>query len=212
MVHLMILFVTRVFMKKLYVGSKSSSRQKLLRDAGIAFELVGQDADETVCDWNRPFCEIVASIALHKMQHVILPAGQQGETCFVLTADTLTCNAKGIINGKPVDREDAIRKIKGAGNGVITGTAFCLDKKIWRDGSWHMQKRIERYVQGACSFVVPDAWLECYLAYPATFTSAGAVFIEGFGAQFVKDVQGSYSAIIGMPMFELREALTEIGY
>ena len=37
-----------------------------------------------------------------------------GTVCFVLTADTMTCNADGSINGKPVDRDDAIQKIKSA--------------------------------------------------------------------------------------------------
>ena len=198
--------------KKLYLGSKSRSRQELLKNAGISFELVEQDADETVCDWNLPFREIVAAIAAYKMQHVVLPAGNVGEICFVLTADTLTCNTQGIISGKPVDREDAIQKIKGAHDGVVTGTAFCIEKKKWQDGAWHTMQRIQRYEQGVCSYIVPDAWLERFLAFPATFNSAGGIFMEGFGAQFVKDVQGSYSAILGLPMFELREALIEIGY
>lgn len=198
--------------KKLYLGSKSHSRQELLTRASIAYEVVGQDADETVCDCNLPFNEIVSSIARCKMEHVVLPAGVDGSVCFVLTADTLTCGSDGSVNGKPADRDDAIRQIKSAKDGAVTATAFCLDKKIWRNDSWQTQERIERYAQGTCSYVVPDDWLERYLAQSFVYSSAGAIFVEGYGAQFVKEIQGSYTAIIGLPMFELREALTEIGF
>jgi septum formation protein len=212
MVHLMILIFYKVFMKKLYLGSKSRSRQELLQNAGIAFELVGQDSDETVCDWNLPFKDIVAGIARSKMNHVVLPAAIAGSECFVLTADTMTCNPDGSINGKPVDREDAIAKIKAATDNVITGTAFCLERRLWCEGSWQVARRIEGYAQGACSYIVPDKWLETFLEQPFVYNSAGALFVEGFGAQFVKEVNGSYSAIIGLPMFEVREALEQIGF
>lgn len=199
-------------MKKLYLGSKSRSRQELLCNAGFTFELVHQDADETVCDWNLPFKDIVAGIARYKMEHVVLPAATASSECFVLTADTMTCDAAGSIHGKPNDREDAIRQIKSAKDNVITGTAFCLEHKQWHDGCWHTKKHVEGYAQGACSYVVPDRWLETFLEQPFVYTSAGALFVEGFGTQFVKEVHGSYSAIIGLPMFEVREALEEIGF
>lgn len=51
-----------------------------------------------------------------------------------------------------------------------------------------------------------------FLEQPFVYNSAGALFVEGFGAQFVKEVNGSYSAIIGLPMFEVREALEQIGF
>lgn len=198
--------------KKLFLGSKSRSRQELLKQARIPFQIVEQDADETVCDWNLSFNEIVQSIALYKMEHVVLPSGADCAICFVLTADTMTCGTDGSMNGKPVDRDDAIKKIKNAKDGAVTGTAFCLDKKIWRDNVWHTEQRIRRYAEGSCLFDVPDEWLEIYLAQPFVYSSAGALFVEGFGAQFVKEIHGSYTAIIGLPMFELREALIEIGF
>jgi septum formation protein len=129
-----------------------------------------------------------------------------------LTADTMTCDSHGTIRGKPADRDDALAQIRSARNKVITGTAFCLEKRIWRAGAWHTEKRIERYAEGTCWYIVPDAWLETYLAQPFIYSSAGTIFVEGFGTQFVKEVHGSYSAIMGQPMFELRQALEEIGF
>ena len=196
----------------LFLGSKSPSRQLLLTQAGISFITVDQDSNETICDVSVPFKEIVMRIAQEKMEHVILPQPKSNDCqYFVLTADTLTYYADNSMSGKPVDRNDAIKKIKKAAEGSTTGTAFCLDKKIWVHDTWQTENRILGYAQGFCRFILPDQWLNAYLKQVSVCT-AGAIFVEGFGMQFVKDVQGSYSAIIGLPMFELREGLQEIGF
>jgi septum formation protein len=197
---------------RVYLGSKSQSRQLLLQEAQIPCVVVDQDADETCCDWNLPFREIVTHICRYKMEHVVLPVGVHGQYCFVLTADTLTIDSNGKVSGKPTDRNDAVQKIKTARNGVITGTAFCLDRKTWCEGSWHVEQRIEGYGQGECVFDVPDQQLDCYLKQPFLYNCAGGIFVEGFGAQFVKTVSGSYSSIIGLPMFEVRQALHVLGF
>ena len=89
----------------LLLGSKSPSRQMLLNDAQIPFTLVGQDADERQCGWAMPLTQLVATIARHKMEHVVLPAGgQEGAVCFVMTADTLSQDMDGTIHGKPDDK------------------------------------------------------------------------------------------------------------
>src|SRR5579864_8294380 len=99
----------------LYFGSKSQSRRMLLEEAHIPFRVIEQNADETACDWTLPLEQLVMSIALHKMEHVMLPAGnQEEEVCFVLTADTMSHDSSGTIHGKPIDRNDAIAKIKAA--------------------------------------------------------------------------------------------------
>src|SRR3989304_6760710 len=114
---------------KLYLGSKSQSRQFLLKEARIPFTLIDQNADETACDWSLPLKELVLSISLRKMEHLVLPAGKEGDSILVLTADTLSENNAGKIEGKPVDKQDAIRKLKDAREGSKLYSAFCLDKK-----------------------------------------------------------------------------------
>src|SRR5690349_3204686 len=143
--------------KTLFLGSKSPSRQMLLREAGIAFTCVEQNADETLCDSTLPLEQLVASIALHKMNHALLPAGRmEGEICYVLTADTLSQDKDGTIHGKPVDRADAIAKIKSARNGSRLCTAFCLDRRVWRSGTWEIETRIKKQVNSEYLFSVPD--------------------------------------------------------
>ena len=142
--------------KKLYLGSTSQSRQMLLNQAKIPFTLVEQSADETQCDWGLSLQQVVENIALYKMDHVLLPQAQEGDICFVLTADTLTENKFGEIEGKPVDRVDAIKKLKSARNGVRTGTAFCLDRRICKDNAWLVDVRIRQFVGATYCFNVPD--------------------------------------------------------
>ncbi len=196
----------------LFLGSKSLSRQQLLREADIPFQLVVQDADETRCDWGLPLQQLVENIALYKMEHVILPEGEEGASCFVLTADTLSQDSHGVINGKPVGRDDAVAKIKAARQGARVGTAFCLDKKIFTAGEWTVATRIERFVSAEYHFVIPDEWIDIYLEKSLGFSASGAIAVELFGAQFLHSINGSYTTIVGLPMFELCEVLSELGF
>ena len=62
-------------------------------------------------------------------------------------------------------------------------------------------------------FVIPDEWIEIYLKHSLLALSASnAIAVEGYGAQFLTAVNGSYSAIVGLPMFELRQALSDVGF
>lgn len=196
----------------LLLGSKSFSRKKLLQDSKIPFSIVDQDADEAVCDWALPLQKIVESIALQKMAHVIMPRGTEGQIAFVLTADTLSQDLDGTINGKPVDRLDAIEKIKRARQGSRLSTAFCIERKIYKNNAWHTDKRIVQCVDAAYIFAIPDDWIDRYLENSIALNCANAIAIEEYGMQFLKMVDGSYSSIVGLPLFEVREALGELGF
>lgn len=196
----------------LLLASSSASRQQLLREAQIPYQLVTQTADEAKCDWNLPLQQVVQNIARYKMEHVVLPQGSEGDICYVVTADTLSEDSNGTISGKPTDRADAIKQIKLARNRMRTGTAFCLDRKIYRNGAWEIDQRIERFVQAYSVFDVPDEWIDIYLAKSIGLVCSGAVAIEGYGGLFLRSVEGSYTTIVGLPLFELREALEEVGF
>jgi len=197
----------------LYFGSKSQSRRFLLEESRIPFVSVEQDADEAQCDWTLPLPELVLSIALHKMNHVVLPPGQkEGDICFVLTADTMSHDKEGVIHGKPVSRDDAIAKIKAARHGSFLCTGFCIDKKVWDTGAWHTQDRIDNVVSSEFIFDVPDCWIDTYLNTIPFLDVSGGMAVEYYGNQFLKTVAGSYSTIIGLPMFEVRQALERLGF
>lgn len=196
----------------LFLGSSSASRQQLLKEVGIQFTLLKQTADEAACDWGLTLQKVVESIALFKMEHVIMPAGQEGDIAFVLTADTLGQNSKGHINGKPTSKEHAIELIKDARAGMCTGTAFCLEKKEYKNGQWHTAERIVRYVEAHYQFIISDEWMEYYFSHCNALHVSGAIAIEGVGSLFLREIHGSYTTVMGLPMFELRESLIDIGF
>ena len=73
----------------LLLGSSSQSRQMLLKEALIPFIEIPHGADEEAIDPTLPFEKLLQEIAHHKMNHVIIPAGKEGDICFVLTADSI---------------------------------------------------------------------------------------------------------------------------
>lgn len=197
----------------LYLASKSPSRQYLLRESKIPFTLLSQNADEGQCDWSLPLAEVVASIARFKMQSVNMPPGTAGQVAFILTADTLTQDAQGVIHGKPEDKADAIKKIAALRESATVATAFCLQKRVFQEGGWVLEAQREQCVISSCSFDISDEWIERYFKESVIgFEAAGGMAVEAYGMQFLRSINGSYSGVIGLPLFEVREALDSLGF
>lgn len=198
----------------LYLASSSASRQQLLKEAQIPFTIVSQSADEKKCDWTLPWQQVIENIARYKMAHVILPEhAKHQKHVFVLTADTMGVDIDGLVHGKPSDKQDAIDKIKALRRGGKVGTAFCLERRSFKDIAWVVEERIEQFVSADYEFDMPDEWIEKYFeAVPQYMKVSGAITIEGYGAQFLKSLKGSYSTVLGLPLFEVREALETLGF
>lgn len=200
----------------LYLASDSASRKGLLTEAQIPFEVISHTADESVIELNRPLPEIVAAIADLKMNHIVVPAGtQDGQIVFVVTADTLTLKGgpgEYEVFGKPRDRAHAEYMLKVTRKGSITGTAFCIQKLVWKNNIWHMLDRQTGYEEGFNIIDIPDAFIDFYLDRIDYMNVSGAIKIRGLCEQFVKEIRGSYSAIMGMPMYALRETLYRMGF
>lgn len=197
----------------LYLASKSFSRKQLLVDARIPFTVIEQTADEQQCDWGLPLEQLVRLIAECKMKHAILPQSSVGSIIFVLTADTLAQDRAGNIHGKPSDYADATAKIKALRDGSRVCTAFCLQKMRLDENGWKIIDKIVEVVIAECVFFVDDCWIDYYFAEQSiALQAAGAMAIEQFGSQFLKSVHGSYTTIMGLPMFEVRRSLQQLGF
>ncbi len=195
----------------LFLASQSISRRLLLEQADISYKTIQQDADEYSCDWTVLPKELVTHLALLKMQHAQLPSGQESDICFVLTADTVGYDSNNTIYGKAQDKAEAIKNLKLLAHGFVA-TGFCLEKKEYKQGSWHTILQITEVVESAYVFEVPDNDIETYFSKTGALETAGSIAIEGYGLQFLKSVQGSYTGIIGLPLFELRQALEKLGF
>lgn len=205
--------------KKLYLASQSVQRGRMLKSARFAFEVIDQSADETFCDWNVPLAELTQHIARMKMEHALVPAGGYvGELCWVLAADSLCADEHGVAFGKPLNHDDAVRMVKSVRDGVVAGTGFCLERKCWNGVQWVTQEQHVEYVAATCVISIPDDEIEEYFVRLKQVSGldylklAGSFSITGYGAQYLKEVHGSYTAILGLPMYEVRRALVKLGY
>ena len=97
-------------------------------------------------------------------------------------------------------------------DGSIVHTGFCIDKKVLKKGIWTTEERIEQVVTTQIEFVIPDEWLDEYLKQTPSLDCAGAMAIEEYGFQFVRAIYGSYTNIVGLPLFEVRQALTQMNF
>ena len=197
----------------LYLGSQSSSRQKLLRDAGIRFAVASHTSDENVIRGDLPFNEYVMKIAQEKMRHVVL---DQSNCRYVLTADTLVhLPSSGLILGKPKDREDAKNMIRAMRHEVVeVVTGCCLQKYGTSVHGTHVVASATWTTGALIEFHVDEEFIDAYFdKEPYALSAAGSCIVDsGYGQSFFKRITGSYSAVIGLPLFELRQELLKMGF
>jgi septum formation protein len=178
---------------------------------GISFTIIPQHASEVV-DSTLQGVDFVAAVARQKMEHANLPVGIDDQICYVLTADSLCADAQGKLYAKPVDRTDAVAQLKALRSYGQVVTAFCLEKRIWK-GQWQLVRRIEGSTVTDYVLDLSDADIEQYLdKIPGYINTSGSLTVEGYGAQFMKTINGSYTGALGLPLCELRAALQELGY
>lgn len=198
----------------LFLASSSLIRQQLLQQAEIPFTVIPQSADEEL-HLQPNINDRVLAIAQAKLAHAQIPTGTvQGQICYVLTADSLVQGHTGTIFGKPKDYDYAVKTLRELRQNhcrIVTG--FCCARMQWDGATWRQEELIRQAVGAQVQLDISDAWIEIYLTKkPEALQSAGAFLIEGYGAQFIADFQGSYTTVLGLPMYEVRKALEELGF
>lgn len=186
-------------MPQLYLASSSPRRRELLTQIGLSFNLVSGNVDETPLPDEAP-AAYVERLARCKAQAGLTMLAQRPDVC-VLGADTAVV-LDGRILGKPKDREDALamlQALSGREHQVLTAVAV-----VDRD-------RCEvRVVSSDVSFrAISEAEAEAYWDTGEPHDKAGGYAIQGLAAIFVKRVEGSYSAVVGLPLCETAELLAD---
>jgi len=199
----------------LYLASQSLSRQELLRLAGIPFELISHTSDECVVG-PADFEGHVQAVARDKMSCTTLPeSAKTYDQVFVMTADTLvqTCDTKELL-GKPTDRDDARRMLTLLHReDARVVTAVCLAKQAWRNNAWQLLGQQECCVGANISFKVEPHEIETYLAQePHALHAAGSAVIERVGLRHLKSLDGSFTAVLGLPLYQVSALLDAMGF
>ncbi|MDM7323197.1 MAG: Maf family protein [Gammaproteobacteria bacterium] len=187
-------------MRRLILASTSPRRAELLRQIGVAFELRAVEVDESP----RPG-EAAAETAL-RLAVAKAEAGrsQAAPGQAVLAADTLV-SLDGEPLGKPRDREDffvMLRRLSGRRHEVCTAVALAWDDSI----------RSFLSVSHVDFRPLLDAELAAYWATGEPKDKAGGYAIQGRAAVFITRLEGSFSGVMGLPLFETAELLQQAGF
>ena len=191
----------------LFLASESPRRAELLRQIGVEFELHAVNIDESrqANEIARDYvCRIARSKAQHAMEQLALEQlATDHRDLIVLGADTTIALEDDII-GKPVDRDQCrciLRQLSARQHQVLTAVALATIDGIEL-----------RLTQNQVSFRnLTDQEIDSYCASAEPMDKAGAYAIQGKAAVFIDRLDGSYSAVMGLPLFETAELLQAAG-
>jgi septum formation protein len=192
----------------IYLASQSPRRRQLLEQLGVRYELLLPDAHEdtesieAVLRGETPSA-YVQRVTRLKVQAAIARLKTRGlPPAPVLCSDTTVALGRSIY-GKPQDAQDAkrmLRELSGKTHRVLTAVALAKGKNLEEKLSI---SRVE-FARIAPKIIAK------YVASGEPMGKAGAYAIQGGAAAFIKSIHGSYSGIMGLPLFETAQLLQSI--
>jgi septum formation protein len=197
--------------QKIYLASKSPRRRELLRQIGVDFELLllreltprGPEVSESV------YPSELAADYVTRVTREKLDCAQQTMWLrklplrAVLAADTTVVLDEHIL-GKPsnlVEATDMLRSLQNRTHQVLTSVAVQRGEEIFQ------------ITQSSDVAFGPltDAMIRAYCTTSEPYDKAGGYAIQGLAAMFVREITGSYSGIMGLPLFETVQLLRQAG-
>lgn len=199
-------------MSAIYLASRSPRRRELLTQVGVRFEMLlfregaRQDAETTeeprpgerADDYVRRVTRLKVDAA---WQRVVIRKGLRRMP--VLAADT-TVEMAGEMLAKPADAADAARMLRllsGTRHRVLTAVAVAFADRV--------EMRVSESFVTFCT--LGETRIERYVASGEPFDKAGGYGIQGRAGAFVQRLEGSYTGVMGLPLFETAELLREFG-
>ncbi len=194
----------------IYLASKSPRRRQLLEQLGVRYELLLPDQDEDAEALEAEFpneapdtyvqrvTQLKLNASLNRLFRRGLPAAP------VLCSDT-TVALSDTIFGKPADAADAARMLSAlAGRTHRVLTAVAVGSAEQRE-DWLSESQVTFAVMSANE-------IQAYVASGEPLDKAGAYAVQGRAASFITHMSGSYSGIMGLPMFETTQLLRRFGF
>jgi septum formation protein len=194
----------------IYLASQSPRRRQLLEQLGIRHELLLPDADEDAegleavlpgeapATYVQRVTQLKLDAALARLKRRGLPAAP------VLCSDTTVAQGR-VIYGKPQDAKDAARmlgELAGHTHRVLTAVTVGTPRK-----------RVAALSTSRVTFAPMDKKaIAAYVASGEPLGKAGAYAVQGRAAAFISQIAGSYSGIMGLPVFETAQLLRSFGF
>ncbi len=193
----------------IYLASQSPRRRQLLEQLGVAHELLLPDADEDAeaLEAQRPGeapAAYVQRVTGLKLDAALDRRARRGlPPAAVLCADTTVALGREIF-GKPQDEADARRMLAAlAGTTHRVLTAVAVQKG---------RRRVTALSDSRVRFApMTAAQIRAYVASGEPMGKAGAYAVQGRAAAWIEHISGSYSGIMGLPMFETAGLLRSLG-
>ena len=185
-------------MDTLILASASPRRKELLAHAGIPFEIQAAEVDE--------HCEVPASAAVRELsRRKALAVRARFPSRYILAADTLV-ELDGAVLGKPSGPEEAaamLRRLSGHTHQVYTGvTVINPAGDVLTDSD-----------RSDVTFgEVSETEIAAYVRSGEPLDKAGAYAIQGRASLWISHMEGSYSSVIGLPLYIVRNLLLRSGY
>lgn len=201
-----------IMQPQIYLASQSPRRRDLLKQIGIHFQILLMRDDprrlpdvdesplpaETPVDYVQRVCKAKALAAWDSLLHRNLPPFP------VLSADTIVTLDRKII-GKPRDRADAaamLRLLSGRKHQVLSAVAVMLEERL----EMSLSSTDVTFAN------LSEKRIQHYLLSDEAHDKAGAYGIQGIAGAFVQRIEGSYSGVVGLPLWETVELLQSFGY
>jgi len=184
----------------LILASASPRRAELLRRLGLDFETRTSGVDEASLPGEGP-ADHCRRLARAKAETV----ARQNPHAWVMGADTIVVIGDEILGkpGSPPEAMAMLGKLSGREHRVFTGFSLCR-----HDRGLSLTRAVESSV---CFKEIPADEMAWYVRSGEPFDKAGAYAVQGRGAFFIREIRGSYTNVVGLPLTEVVEALKQAG-
>ena len=187
----------------IYLASQSPRRRQLLAQMGVPFEAFSVDIDEAQLAEERAE-QLVARLALAKAREGQRRLQERGvERPLVLGSDTEVVLDDEAL-GKPQNQQHAaamLKQLAGRSHRVLCAVALVQGEREWVE-------TVENTVHMAA---LSEAEIERYWQTGEPIGKAGGYGIQGAAAAFIRHLEGSYSAVMGLPLYQTAELLRQVG-
>ena len=191
-------------MPKIVLASQSTSRKRLLVDAGLNPEIIVSHVDEETDFFNAMTpADMVIALAISKAHTV---REMVDYPAIIIGCDS-TFDVDGVSFGKPGTPEIARERARAiSGRSGLLHTGHCI---IDTEKGIEIADRVTTQVTFS---ELTDEEIEDYIASGEPLQVAGGFTLDGHGSPFIPVIQGDYTNVVGISMPFLRAALTELGY
>jgi septum formation protein len=185
---------------RLVLASESPRRSELLGKVGLEFDIIPSRIEEDFIEGEPPEKHVIR-LAEAKALNV----GNQYPDRWVVAADTIVYIDHTIL-GKPKDRGEAmemLRRLNGREHCVLTGFSVCrLEKGIGDHEAVQTTVKVKS---------LTPSEMEWYINTGEPFDKAGGYAVQGIGSFMIEWIRGSYTNVVGLPLYELMEMLKRLG-